>query len=144
MGNKETREPGTKKGNILGIPVFFEKRGTSRKLWRTLFPGNMQLSTTIEMKSMMEMQMNNNDNLGHRIGTNTNRRCLSYNDIIEEKINCHYDNDTDTTVQQDDDNNISSRDYSDQVSSSELADEQSSSTTRKKIDNTVLYLATES
>ena len=44
-GNKGTGEPGTKKGNIRGIPVFLEKRRTSRQFRGTLFPGNMQLSS---------------------------------------------------------------------------------------------------
>ena len=38
-----TREPGTKKGNIQGIPVLLEKEGTCPPNRGTLFPGNLHL-----------------------------------------------------------------------------------------------------
>ena len=43
MGKKRTQEPGTKKGNIKGIPVFLGNQGTSQAKVREPFPGNMQL-----------------------------------------------------------------------------------------------------
>ena len=46
MGNKVTWEQ--KKGYIWRIPVFLEKRGTSRQFWGTLFPGNIQLSFWVQ------------------------------------------------------------------------------------------------